>query len=67
MWMLRAWLSVGVVTLLAGGMAISPAMDSDAINYLGWALLAAGGIITQVGVIGLGVFIGLRAHDSERP
>lgn len=65
MWTLAAWISVGFVTLLMGGACANPDLDDPVLNLIGYVLLALGAIVTQVGVIGLGVLVGMRARDGQ--
>lgn len=57
------WIAVGLTLCLIGGLAL--AQDSDFAVALGWGFIGVGGLLAQVGVIGLGVLIGLRAHADS--
>lgn len=63
MWTMAAWISVGLVTVLMGGLSASPDLDDPVLNFIGYVLLVVGVVATQVGVIGLGVLTALRVHD----
>lgn len=54
-----AWgyIGAGAVVMLAGGMFLAV----DGFEWMGFVILAIGGIVTQVGVIAAGVRLGIQS------
>jgi hypothetical protein len=58
------WLAAGLGLCVLGG--VLTLVDATALHVVAFALLAAGGLVTQVCVVALGVAWGLQRHAYLR-